>query len=329
MRETPSPWDRVTHESLRQRLSHLRTEGAGRGYLVPRQKMRVRLQMLDARRASVSIKCDAKPAGVPSLQLVECTVSQHSDGWWLHVTERQQSQDRLVPFFVDLCRKLEPVESSADAVNTVKTVLTEWNKAFSLDPHDLTRDQMLGLVGELQVLSRLIQMSRADDQADVLSWWQGPDSEDHDFDLPGRFQIEVKASGPATEKLEISNEHQLDSRDKPLYLARVGVEMLQRPAPESRTLPEMVDAVAAMLVEDSARYKFSDLVLRAGLNVLDQRYEDHHFRVYSVDYFSIDDTAPRVVAGDLRPGVSHVRYRINLADLKHLQVLENDLFREV
>lgn len=327
MLDSPSPWEEVTYESLQHRLSRLRPQGAGKGFVVPRQRLRVRLQMLDDRRASLSIKCDTKPLGVPSLQLVECAVSQEGNGWWLHVAERQPSQERLVPFYVDLCRKLESAGSSDQAVSTVKSVLKEWSKAFAMDRGDLTRDQMLGLAGELEVLARLLGNARVHTAEHVLGWWQGPDSADHDFDLPGLFQIEVKASGPATEKLHISNEHQLESKDKLLYLARVGVEMVPKPSSATRTLPDMVAEISERLAGDGVKGLFADLVIRAGLNVLDQRYEDQHFRVYSVEYYEIDQRAPRIVPNDLRPGVSHVTYRINLADLKSLQMQEAELMK--
>lgn len=329
MRDMPAPWGEVTYDSLKQRMNRLRGQGAGKGFVVPGQRLRVRLQMLDNRRASISLRCDERPAGVPSLQLVECLVSQDGNGWWLHVAERQPNQERLVPFFVDLCRRLELVDGSVHAVSTVKSVLKDWSRAFALDRGDLTRDQMLGLAGELHVLLRLLDSARVHGHEHVLSWWQGPDSADHDFDLPGRFQIEVKTSGPATDKLRISSEHQLESKNKPLYLVRVGVEMLQGPTSDSRTLPEMVADIDARVAGDGAKAVLADLVIRAGLNVLDRRYEDYHFKVYSADYFQIDESAPRIVPNDLRPGVSHVNYQINLADLKNLQVQEIELLGEL
>lgn len=317
----------ITHTAFKAKFERIRTLGAGEGYRIPAQYAHVRLQKIDRRRIGITLFCQEKPATPVSLQLLSCEIKELDDGWALTVAEREPSDERLIPFFVDLCRRVYFAPDADKAAAIVKSVVSEWNRAFSKDQGLLSPEEMMGVVGELEVLSRMLRSHDPGVHNDVLSWWQGPASADHDFDLPGRCQIEVKTTGPATERLRISNEHQLESHDKPLYLACVRVERSDR-SPDAATLPELVEELAEMIPDKTAVPTFRRKVQQTGLNVLDSRYDEFRFKVYSTDFYSVSENTPRLVPADLKPGVSHVSYQINTSDLAPHSVTQTEILKE-
>lgn len=319
--------DTITYTAFRTKFERIRLLGAGEGYRIPAQYAHVRLQKVDRRRIGVTVLCHEKPATPVSLQLLSCEVEELDDGWALSVVEREPNDERLIPFFVDLCRRIYLAPDTDKAAAIVKSVVSEWNRAFSKDQGLLSPEEMLGIAGELEVLSRMLKAHTPGLHNDVLSWWQGPASADHDFDLPDRCQIEVKTTGPATERLRISNEHQLESHDKPLYLACVRAERADG-SPDAATLPDMVEELVELITDKTAVFTLRHKIQQTGLNVLDTRYEEYRFKVYSTDYYSINDSTPRLVPADLRPGVSHVSYQIYTSDLESHSVTQTEVFKE-
>ncbi|EXF26011.1 hypothetical protein BG28_06235 [Nesterenkonia sp. AN1] len=194
----------------------------------------------------------------------------------------------------------------------VDSTLRAWSTAFAARRDLLTDEEIIGLFGELEILGVLLDRGLAG--SEPIPSWTGPGGTDHDFTLTGRFQIECKATAPHSERLHISNEHQLESKDMPLYLACVRVAIVDN-SHSGTTLPEAVQEIESKLSDDGSVQLFHQKLEALHFDRLDPRYEDIPIELTSVEYYEVRGGISRIVPSDLRAGVSHVKYQILTKDL--------------
>ncbi|WP_326662780.1 PD-(D/E)XK motif protein [Streptomyces sp. NBC_00385] len=232
--------------------------------------------------------------------------------------------------FTGLCRDvLVAVEADGDRpYRTARAVVERWKLLFSSGPRSLTREQMVGLFGELRVLVRLLE-----GDSGAVRHWAGPAGERHDF-TDGVHAVEVKSTVTNSER-RVFVVHGLDQLEAPeggdLLLAWQRFE----PHPGGSTLDELVDR-AADLCDDQAEllsklgsvgYRPSDEAGQDGLRL--SLAEDRWYRV--------EEDFPRLTtvtmhAGTVPAGVLDVRYTVDLAGARTSPVDETtvgDLLRRV
>lgn len=115
---------------------------------------------------------------------------------------------------VDVANRLRV--SGLRPVTTIVQTLEDWRALLRGALRGLSRETVLGLVGELEVLSRLA----VNQPVEAVSGWQGPTGATHDFSRNGS-NIEVKATASVSAtSVRISNLDQLDaSLVRELHLA--------------------------------------------------------------------------------------------------------------
>jgi len=182
----------------------------------------------------------------------------------------------------------------------------------------LSRSEQIGLWGELWFLrSYLIQTLGADS---AVHAWRGPDGANQDFEFSGQA-IEVKTSSANPEgRVHISNMLQLvDDGLDALYLRHISVSM-HREAGVS--LPDLILRVRNDLGTcSSAQQLFEAKLFDAGY--LDS--EEHYYRrmglaVLSETTYRVTDGFPRLLPGDLPPGVGDVQYVLSLGACQEFAV---------
>jgi len=132
--------------------------------------------------------------------VVQDTVVRFAD---LTCTIRRLTQpfDRLVE---DIIVRL--ARNPNAAIDAVTATLDDWRALLRRSLDDLSRDEIVGLIGELEVLALL---AKIDPVAAVLDW-TGPTGAVHDFSREGR-DIEVKSTAAVNAtRVRISNLDQLD-----------------------------------------------------------------------------------------------------------------------
>ena len=119
--------------------------------------------------------------------------------------------------------------------------LHQWRDLFRGGSSGLTVEQVVGLIGELQVLERLSRSAGAESALD--DWW-GPDGHPHDFYSAVDRAIEVKATRSLEgNRIHISNVVQLD----PAGLADLRLAVFRlRPDRQAPTLDERITALLEM-----------------------------------------------------------------------------------
>jgi hypothetical protein len=170
----------------------------------------------------------------------------------------------------------------------------------------LDRSSLLGLIGELAVLEKLI----AAGDSNAVAAWKGPSGGIHDFERGGRA-LEVKATSSVDGKtVTISNLDQLDSSAvDSLHLAAVHL----REGVGGRTVDELISSILAHgahdreLISAVAKYGY---VFESGL--LDEK----RFEVRCIRVWPVGEEFPGLRRNVLEPNVlkavSKVKYDLDL-----------------
>lgn len=201
----------------------------------------------------------------------------------------------------DIVQRLEDDPSRPQ--ETANRVLEEWRELLK-SASGLTRELVLGLTGELEVLSILA----ACDPLGAVRAWRGPEGALHDFALGGR-QLEVKTTSSTDGNyVEITHMDQLDPSIAPgLHLCVVHVR-------EDDAGPDLDDRIDDLLMKGVPRRRLLDLVTKAGYLFESGRSE--RYSVRSVRIWIVDDAFPGLRRSEIAPsrlkGVSGVRYQLAL-----------------
>lgn len=210
----------------------------------------------------------------------------------------------------DLVDAAESQKEEQASVNKFLERLSDWQLLLmTVTPGVMTKEHQQGLWGELWVLREII--GPAIGFCDGISCWRGPFGADQDFQF-NHAAIEVKTSAAQPfNEAEIANERQLGC-DSDISLLLIALSLDARPH-SGLTLPELVNNVRSqassagclrMLEERLALYGFRDCDT--------DNYSETGYRVRSRQQFKVREDFPRLVPSDLRPGVSDVRYSIDL-----------------
>ena len=179
----------------------------------------------------------------------------------------------------------------------------------------LSPDQQVGLLGELLVARRLL-----DDAAeqDVLDWWLGPASEQHDLALP-EGDVEVKTTTAERRVHVIHGLGQLrPNPGRPLWLVSIQVTRAGG-GTQGTGLADLVRSVRARLTE--RRETFATYLHGAGWRDHDaELYRDRYLLRSDPQAYAVDDDFPAITDDRLRAAVPHhglisaVSYRVDVSN---------------
>ena len=235
-----------------------------------------------------------------------------------------------VDVFHSLCRDIIEAsmgaQSEAEAVSVVLMRTWRWHHLLRGGGGTLLSLQaQMGLIGELFMLERYILPNL--DPASALAAWRGPLDSPKDFEIGG-VAIEVKARrGGAASYISITSEDQLDE-DGVDFLFLYVVELGQASAAgnDGVTVQEVAGRISRHLNEThpGVSQVFEALLLAAGLTPEDD-YSDHRWIEGTSRFYTVTDDFPRILPGEIRSGVSRVRYSVSLGDCEPYSVGESRL----
>lgn len=209
--------------------------------------------------------------------------------------------ERLVE---DVLKRL--TADSSTPVTTCRKVLDDWRALLRAAHQSLSREAVIGLVGELEVLRLLA----GHNSVGALDAWQGPSKSVHDF-VRGGTELEVKTTTSVDGNfVSISN---IDQLDPGLVSSLHFVVVHAREDATAPSLDERIDDLFALgLPNDAllAKVASAGYVYGSGVSVEDR------FRVRSVRAWAVGDSFPglrRAELGEARlKGVSKIRYELAL-----------------
>jgi hypothetical protein len=208
--------------------------------------------------------------------------------------------------FATICADVVAAASQSDpnaALMQFLARLDAWRQ-FLRDRRDgLSRQETIGLIGELLVLERLIA------NGDSLATWQAPLDGLHDF-LQSGHALEVKTGlGPAAD-IKISRLDQLDTAGfRQLHL--VHVRLIENPS--GRALRDIVSAMNAAMPDDQSRSSFENLLLRRGLLPSDEAARSApRIQLRMMDAYGVTEGFPRLVRSELPIAITDATYTLEV-----------------
>jgi len=218
---------------------------------------------------------------------------------------RITSLDLVFERLVDDVLQRLAVDGSAP-VTTCRKVLDEWRALLKVAGRDITRETLIGLVGELEVL-RLFAFHNP---SGALDAWQGPTKSVHDF-VRGAAEIEVKTTTSVDGNfVSISNIDQLD----PVLVESLHLIVVH--AREDVTAPHLDERVAELIGMGVPVGALVQKVADAGYLYGEGAGTEDRFSIRSVRAWSVRENFPglrRSELGDNRlRGVSKIRYELAL-----------------
>ena len=186
----------------------------------------------------------------------------------------------------------------------------------------LPSEKVLGLLGELWVLERLLQA----DGSSALSCWTGPEGEDHDF-RRGSTELEVKSTTRQRREHVINGVKQLEpSPGRELHV--LSLQFAAASSGEGSSLPEAIERALTLLESDpDARTRFEDtLEQKFGYRDSDAPLYPDRFQLRSEPALvHVDEDCPRILpnrfADAVTPGLSsRVRLLSHEIDLEGLGI---------
>lgn len=185
----------------------------------------------------------------------------------------------------------------------------------------LSRQEEMGLLGELLVL-RDVLTPRIGLSTGIAAW-RGPYGDEQDFAVAGAI-VEVKTQGASSDaRFMVSSEDQLDTSAGPVLVCRQCLSTASGGAGDS------LDDVAAGLLFATAHLPAANAKLRGGLHAAGWTQGAGYNGRWSLSgrsWYRVADGFPRIIRGDLRAGVSRVRYQVAVADCLPFGIDEDEAF---
>jgi hypothetical protein len=206
------------------------------------------------------------------------------------VLEREPLRDVFEVLANDLVAVVRQAATPAQAVALGVSRLEAWQAFLRSGRRGLSREEQIGLLGELTVLELLA--AEIGYEAAVEGWF-GPLDGIHDFSRSG-VGIEVKAVAGGGNLVRISRLDQLDRRGlSTLLIARPRFQE----APGGRTVPMAVRDVRDALDRSAVavRPAFDDRLLRAGLIEVERQTSPYSsFTLQNLYGFEVRENFPRL-----------------------------------
>ena len=229
----------------------------------------------------------------------------------LRLTE-QRYEDVFAVLAEDVAAAVAAAGSEPAGLAAMIGRLNTWQRFLKRHGEGILSDQeRVGLFAELFVLRSLLADGLA--ASDSVRGWRGPWGGAQDFSL-ATCSLEVKATVSANPvSFDVSNLAQLDERVLPPLILR---HLTLARTMTGETLPELVDAVGMTIAatDPAALLLFSDSLLEVGyLEAHRTEYENERYKVHSDRHFLVQAGFPRVLADELRTGITACSYSVQIS----------------
>jgi Putative PD-(D/E)XK family member, (DUF4420) len=199
-----------------------------------------------------------------------------------------------------------------DPIAAARTVIRRWRRFWQISGGGLSREECLGLFGELWFLEGWVGLRRG------VAVWTGSSGSRHDFQTED-WSVEVKASSRRNDGLVHHHINGIDQLAEPesgkLYLFSLQVVDDQLSA---NTLPGLVDRIrSALETEPDVLDTFLDGLERRGYSPGDAHRYEFRWRILAEELYRVGHGFPRIVRNSfdsgLPNGVGEVSYYLNIA----------------
>jgi hypothetical protein len=249
------------------------------------------------------IRCDAPEGSLFELGGMRLSVDRDEQCALLVLSLEDASQRDL---FTTLCADAVDAAGSEpeQALSRFHARLDAWRRFLRESRSGLSREETVGLIGELLILECLLAL-----HSNLLTSWKAPDQALHDFERNGHA-LEIKTSHGPSSRVHISTLDQLDTAGL-RRLDLVHVRLLDDP--EGRTLADLVDALRNLLPDEGFAQSLGNALIRRGLNPNDEIARTTlRTSLRSIDLYTVDDDFPRMLRSSVPLAIAEASYALEL-----------------
>lgn len=232
---------------------------------------------------------------------IECNIlANERNKNYLMIKTQTSRREVFVPFISELIAK--DLSNPVDALNET---LKEWRDFWTGKRARLTKQEQIGLLGELFTLSKLLAFSNSK----VVEKWGGPLDWLHDFES-NKLDLEIKTTTTQPDSVYISKISQVAPMEgeKQLHLIVIGLE-----EGDDINLSKMIEQVRRQLVNTSEINQFEKVLRSSGYRDSEKHHYLHNYSFSFVKSHEITENSPvlkpNLLAG--MPGtVENIKYNL-------------------
>lgn len=263
---------------------------------------------------------------LPSFENLEVVYAKFPNGVRIGLT---LTFDQLIKSFAvmcfDLAERSKGAESIGSALGIVIECLRNWAELFKRRGNiGLTRNEAIGLWGELTVLEKLLAET-SENEVLIVQGWRGPNNDQRDIGFNGnRIEVKTQLSTQAI-CLRISSIDQLDERGDRIKVALNRIS----PSESGLSLADMVQRLSHRLQrEDLALSEFERKMELSGY-MPDFAVSKERFGLDERILYTVSDDFPRLIPGNVPSGIKAVQYEISGPALSHFRIEWKDLMESL
>jgi len=210
---------------------------------------------------------------------------------------------------------LKTAKSPQDAVQVLMRTIERWKTFLGAKSQRMTMERERGLIAELAVLARLVASRGAPDS---IECWLGPADGIRDFEFTDLF-VEVKSYQPQSGRVvRINGVLQLEGTPAQPPMLCV-VPLLE--SPKGISLPDVAQLVRETIGDQvEARLEFEDRLAQAGYSRAHAGEYSDRFKIGPAELYQVGPGFPRISSEQILPGVSEVRFNVDLNALVRFKV---------
>ena len=232
---------------------------------------------------------------------IECDILENQRNRYFLIIKTQSSRREVfVPFISELiCKDL------ANPIDALNETLREWRDFWSGKRARLSKQEQIGLLGELFTLSKLLEQS----SPKLVERWGGPLDWLHDFES-NRLDLEIKTTTTQPDSVYISKISQVAPMegDKQLHLIVIGLE-----EGDDIDLPKMIEYVRSQLANTSELKHFEKVLHSSGYRDSEKHHYQHTYSVSFVKFHEITESSPVLkptLLGEMPSTVENIKYNL-------------------
>lgn len=212
--------------------------------------------------------------------------------------------------FATICADLVASVALSEAERALDHFLSRldaWRRFLRERNGGLSRSETIGLIGELLLLEKLLELDRSH-----LMSWSAPADGLHDFENGGHA-LEVKTGLGPSGQITISRLDQLDTAGLRL-LDLIHIKLIE--SPSGRSLQDLLTALKAQLLDGASRHALDNAVIRRGLLPDDDNARSApRVQLRSMDCYAVSEGFPRLVRADLPTAITEASYTLDVRSL--------------
>ncbi|HAS22705.1 MAG TPA: hypothetical protein DCR51_06095 [Idiomarina loihiensis] len=217
---------------------------------------------------------------------------------------------------LDLATATEKVEKTSATISVLFQRLLRWSELLSKQSaKGLSRNEQLGLLGELSFLHRIIA-GEPNQRASAVWGWRGPHGDTNDLCM-NNIRAEVKAQLASQSKgVKVSSLRQLSNDGQTLMVVLYRLS----PAESGSSLQSIIEKIENILSDNpDLLVEFQRKYLLTGFNKEDE-YAKHIFHIPKPTVYKVSKNFPRLTLESVPTGITEASYFIEASALQEFEI---------